>query len=212
MSARPLSFIAPSAVAAVAAALLAGVAEAFTSGAGWWSGVSVAAYAAIYSVPAGLVASLLVRALWRSWAPIAGQPGTASEAAADQAPDAARAAGGLAFAALAILWVAAAGWVASVLAVSLTHVPRLAALTVALGAVTAGAIAALVSSPASRALAALARRRAITAAHIPDAAAAVAAALSVLLWPVAPYLAVQAVTLIATHRIAARLGAGTRPR
>ena len=211
MGARPLSFVAPSAVAAVAAALLAGVAEAFTSGAGWWSGVSVAAYAAIYSVPAGLVASLLVRALWRSWAPVAGERSAASEAA-DEAPDAARAAGGLAFAALAILFVAAAGWVASILAASLTHVPRLAALTVALGAVAAGAIAALVSSPTSRALAALARRRAVTAAHIPDAAAALAAALSLLLWPVAPYLAVQAVTLIATHRIAARLGAGTRPR
>ena len=211
MRARPLAFVAPSAVAAVAAALLAGVAEAFTSGAGWWSGVSVAAYAAIYSVPAGLVASLLVRALWRSWAPVAGEPGAASEAA-DESPDPARAAGGLAFAALAILMIAAAGWVASVLAASLTHVPRLAALTVAVGAVAAGAIAALVSSPASRALAALARRRAITAAHIPDAAAALAAALSLLLWPVAPYLAVQAVTLIATHRIAARLGAGTRPR
>jgi hypothetical protein len=210
MRARPLSFVAPSAVAAVAAALLAGVAEAFTSGAGWWTGVSVAAYAAIYSVPAGLVASLLVRALWRSWAPIAGEPGMDGQAA-EEAPDAARAAGGLAFAALAILLVAAAGWLASVFAASLTHVPRLAALTVALAAVTAGAIAALVSAPAARALAALARRRAITAAHIPDAAAALAAALSLLLWPVAPYLAVQAVTLIATHRIAARLGAGTRP-
>jgi hypothetical protein len=210
MRARPLSFVAPSAVAAVAAALLAGVAEAFTSGAGWWSGVSVAAYAAIYSVPAGLVASLLVRALWRSWAPVAGERSAASEA--DDPPDAARAAGGLAFAALAILFVAGAGWAASSLAASLTHIPRLAALTVALGAVAAGAIAALVSSPASRALAALARRRAITAAHIPDAAAALAAALSLLLWPVAPYLAVQAVTLFAAHRIAARLGAGARPR
>jgi len=198
MRARPMLFVAPSAVAAVAAALLAGVAEAFTSGAGWWTGVSVAAYAAIYSVPAGLIASLLVRALWRSWAPLAGEG----------APDPARAAGGLAFAALAILFVAAAGWTAAAAAGSLTHVPRLAALTVALGAVAAGAIAALVSSPASRGLAALARRHTVAAARLPDAAAVVASVLSLLLWPIAPYLAVQAIALIAAHRVAAHLPRG----
>jgi hypothetical protein len=204
MRGHPLRFVAPSAVAAVAAALLAGVVEAFTSGAGWWSGASVAAYAAIYSVPAGLALSLLVRALWRSWAPVAGAA-SRDTAGGESPPDAARAAGGLAYAALAILLVAAAGWIASAAAASLTHVPRLAAMTVALGAVAAGAIAALVSSPAARGLAAVARRRAITAAHIPDAAAALAAGLSLLLWPVAPYLAVQAVTLIVAHRVAARL-------
>jgi hypothetical protein len=169
-----------SALAALAAALVAGLAEAVLAGAGFWPGVCAAGFAAMYAAPAGFALALLVRALWRSWRPLADDP--------------ARAAGGLAFAALAILLAALAGWVGARLAASLTHVPRLAALTIGAAAVVAGALAALASAPAARALA-----RIVPAARVPSAAAGLAAVLSLLLWPIAPYLTIFAVTLVAGH-------------
>jgi hypothetical protein len=169
-----------SALAAIAAALVAGLAEAVLAGAGFWPGVCAAGFAAMYAAPAGFALTLLVRALWRSWRPLADDP--------------ARAAGGLAFAALATLLAALAGWVGARLAASLTHVPRLAALTIGASAVVAGAIAALASAPAARALV-----RIVPAARVPSAAAALAAALSLLLWPFAPYLTIFVLALLAGH-------------
>jgi hypothetical protein len=171
-----------SALAAIAAALVAGLAEAVLAGVGFWPGVCAAGFAAITAAPAGFALALLVRTLWRSWRPLADDP--------------ARAAGGLAFAALAILLAASAGWAGAGLAASLTHVPRLAALTVGAAAVVAGAIAALASAPAVHALA-----RHVPAARIEKAAATLAAALSLLLWPIAPYLTIFAVVLIAGHLV-----------
>lgn len=183
-----------SAAAAIASALVAGLVQAVLDG----GDVGPAARAAAWCVPAGLVLSLVVPPLWRSWKPLV-------RGAPDDSSSPARAAGALAFAALAILFIAGSGWLAARAAGSLTHVPRLAALTVALGAVAAGLIAALVSYPTTRALATLARRRPITAAHIPRAALALAALFSLLLWPLAPYLAVFAVSLAACHAIAAAM-------
>lgn len=186
-----------SAAATIASALVAGLVQAVLSDTGWGPAVGAAGIAAAYIAPAGLVLSLVVRALWRSWQPLARD-------ATDDEPAAARAAGALAFAALAILFIAAAGWLAAHAAGSVTHVPKLAALTVALGAAAGGVIAALVSYPATRALAALARRRPITAAHISRAVVALAALFALLLWPLSPYLAVFAISLIAFHALAAR--------
>jgi hypothetical protein len=177
----PANSMLVSALTAIAAALVAGLAEAVLAGVGLWPGVCAAGFAALYAAPAGFALALLVRALWRSWQPIA---------------DPARAAGALAFAALAILLAASAGWAGARLAASLTHVPRLAALTIGGAAVVAGAIAALASAPAADALA-----RIVPAARIERAAAILAGVLSLLLWPIAPYLTFFAVALIGGHLV-----------
>ncbi|HWM87289.1 MAG TPA: hypothetical protein VNO33_15665 [Kofleriaceae bacterium] len=171
--------LATSAAASVAAALVAGLTESLVSGIGWWAGVLATGAAAAIAVPVGLLVAPLARGLWRR-----ADPGAA----------------GLWAGAGAVLFVTLAGWIAATASASLTHVPRLAALTVGLCAIAAGAIAALVSVPATRGLAALEQGR-------PSArtAALLGCALSLLLWPVAPYLAALGISSIAAHSLAARL-------
>ncbi len=147
---RPLAAAASSAAAVLAATVAADLVEALMDG----PGASSAGRAAAWTVPAGLVLSLLVRALWRGWRPLAparaaNDPASRASGAEARDPAAgrearARALGGLFAGALAVLLVGAAGWSGAVAAGSLTHVPRLAALTVGLFAVAGGAVAALV--------------------------------------------------------------------
>jgi hypothetical protein len=188
-----MSGLALAAASAAAAAIAAGVAEALRCET-FWAGIVAAGFAAAVLAPVGFALVLAGRALWQSWRPTAAAlPG-------------ARVAGAFAYAVLAAALVGAVGSAGTLAAASLTHVPRLAALTVGLFAVAGGLVAALVSFPAWRGLSALlglleGRTR---------IAAACAAALAVWISVVAlapgawPTLATFALALVAAHILFAR--------
>jgi arylsulfatase A-like enzyme len=63
------AWVAPSAVAAIAASIAAGAAEAAVYATTLAAMVAAAGYAAIYAVPIALAVSLLARAMWAAWRP-----------------------------------------------------------------------------------------------------------------------------------------------
>jgi hypothetical protein len=141
---------------AVAAALAGGAVDGL--GRASVAGAATAiARTALMLAPLGFALVLAARLLSRSWRPL-------------ELPRA-RLRGGVAFALLAAFLVGAAGWAGTAAAHSLTHVPRLAGLTVAAFAAGGALVAALLSLPAIRALSALltderARRAAIFASAL----------------------------------------------
>lgn len=151
---RALRFVAPVAIASMAAALLAGFIEGAVHLDGWLTIASATGFSAPYALALGLVVGSLARAMWAAWRP-AELAANLREEPGGVAP---RLAGWLSFTVIAAALVGGFGFNFTRWLAHKSQEPNVVGLASALGAVAIVALLVVISRPLADLLAGLYRR------------------------------------------------------